>query len=78
MKYYRLIFKQEETGKCVFSEILDQEMNDQDFQKMNWEKPIIRHIDNGHHHFISLEKTYLETMLLGIQTFQHLEAPLTV
>jgi hypothetical protein len=70
MKYYRLIFKQEETGKCVFSEILDQEMN--------WEKPIIRHIDNGHHHFISLEKTYLETMLLGIQTFQHLEAPLTV
>ena len=73
MKYYRLIFKKDESGQCVFTEVLEQEMSNEDFEKMNWEKPIIKHVDNEHVHFVALERTYLEAMLLGIQFFRDLD-----
>lgn len=74
MKYHRLIFKTNEEGECVFTEVLDMEMNEEDFGKMVWDKPIIRHIVDGHTHFISLDRSYLEAMLLGISTYQQVNS----
>lgn len=71
MKYYRLIFK-EEDGKVMFSQILEQEMNKVDFETMNWTSPIIRHEMAGHIHFIALDREYLDAMLLGVGTYQAL------
>lgn len=70
MKYHRLIFKKDESGQCVFTEVLDSDMADEDFEKMSWDKPIIRHLIDGYTHFISLDRAYLEAMLLGIQVYQ--------
>lgn len=69
MKYYRLIFK-EEDGKVLFSQILEQEVSKIDFEGMNWDKPIIRHEIAGHVHFLSLDRDYLDAMLLGVGTYQ--------
>lgn len=69
MKYYRLIFKKED-GKVLFSQIIEQEISQHEFQAMNWDAPIIKHEMAGHLHFLSLDKDYLDAMLLGIGTYQ--------
>lgn len=69
MKYFRLIFKQED-GKAMFSEIIEQEMLLHEFESMNWDSPIIKHEMAGHIHFLSLDRDYLDAMLLGIGTYQ--------
>lgn len=69
MKYYRLIFKQE-NEKVMFSDIIEQEMSRSDLESMNWEAPIIRHEMAGHIHFLALDRDYLDAMLLGIGTYQ--------
>ena len=71
MKYYRLIFKQED-GKVMFSQIIEQEMSKPDFESMNWTSPIVRHEMAGHIHFLALDREYLDAMLLGVGTYQAL------
>ena len=65
MKYYRLIFKKDEGG-VAFSDITEQIIDNETFNTMDWEKPIIRHFDGKYLHFISLDRTYLEAMIAGI------------
>lgn len=77
MKYYRLIFKQED-GKVLFSQIIEQEMNKIEFEGMNWDAPIIRHEMAGHIHFLSLDREYLDAMLLGVGTYQILSGNMQV
>lgn len=72
MTYYRLIFKKDESGQCVFTDVIEQTVDDEAFQKMNWEKPIIRHEVADHVHFLALEKGYLEAMMLGVSTYQQI------
>jgi len=74
MKYFRVIFKKDENGQCVFTDVAEQDMSEEDFQQMNWEKPIIRHEVNDHIHFLALESNYLEAMILGIGVYQKLSA----
>jgi hypothetical protein len=69
MRYYRLIFKKE-NDKVMFSEIIEQEMPRHELESMNWDAPIIRHEMAGHIHFLSLDRDYLDAMLLGIGTYQ--------
>lgn len=69
MKYYRLIFKQED-GKVMFSQIIEQEMKKDELESLNWDSPIIRHEIAGHIHFLALDRDYLDAMLLGIGTYQ--------
>lgn len=71
MKYYRLIFKVENT-KVMFSDIIEQYVSDEEFENMNWDAPIIRHEMAGHLHFLSLDRDYLDAMLLGVGTYQNL------
>jgi hypothetical protein len=71
MKYYRLIFKVE-NEKVMFSEIIEQTVTKSDIESMNWDTPIIRHEIAGHIHFLSLERDYLDAMMLGIGTYQAL------
>jgi hypothetical protein len=71
MKYYRLIFKNDDKG-VSFSDIVDQEIDNGTFNSMDWEKPIIRHFDGKYLHFLSLDKEYLECMLVGISAFQEM------
>ncbi len=66
MVYYRLIFRKED-GETQFTEIYEQSIDNITFNSMNWEKPIIRHYDGKYLHFISIEKSYLEAVLLGFQ-----------
>ena len=70
-KYFRLIFKVED-NKVMFSEIVEQEISDEDLNGMNWDAPIIRYEIAGHIHFISLDREYLDAMLLGMGTYQKL------
>lgn len=74
MKYHRLIFKKDDTGNCVFTEVLDQDMPDGDFEKISWDKPILKHVEDGNTHFITTNRKYLESMLLGIRVFQEVSA----
>lgn len=69
MKYYRLIFKTEK-GKVLFSEILDGELTQEQFEQMNWDAPIVRHEIADHVHFLSLDPQYLDAILLGVGTYQ--------
>ena len=69
MRYYRLIFKKE-NDKVMFSENIEQEMPRHELESMNWDAPIIRHEMAGHIHFLSLDRDYLDAMLLGIGTYQ--------
>lgn len=77
MKYYRLIFK-EEDGKVLFSQIIEQEISKIDLESMNWDKPIIRHEMAGHVHFLALDREYLDAMLLGVGTYQILAGMIKV
>jgi hypothetical protein len=69
MRYYRLIFKKE-NDKVMFSEIVQQQVSKEDFESMNWDAPIIRHDVAGHIHFLSLDRDYLDAMMLGIGIYQ--------
>jgi hypothetical protein len=71
MKYYRLIFKRE-NGKVLISEVIEQGIDTATFNGMDWEKPIIRHFDGRHLHFMSLSKEYLECMMAGISAYQEM------
>jgi hypothetical protein len=71
MKYYRLIFKVE-NDIVMFSEIIEQLLEQDELNSMNWDRPIIRHEMGGHIHFISLDRDYLDAMMLGIGTYQTL------
>lgn len=71
MKYFRLIFKLED-DRVMFSDIIEQEVEQQQFENMVWDKPIIRHEVGGHVHYIALDRDYLEAMLLGVGTYQQL------
>jgi len=68
MKYYRLIFKNDIQG-VSFSEILEQQVEEPTFQTMDWDKPIIRHFDGKHLHFMALDRAYLECMIAGIAAY---------
>lgn len=77
MKYYRLIFRNDAKG-VSFSDIVEQMLDDDTFNGMDWEKPIIRHFDGKYLHFISLDKTYLEAMIAGISAMNEaLSLPLS-
>tara|TARA_B100001123_G_C14647553_1_gene764307 strand:- start:289 stop:549 length:261 start_codon:yes stop_codon:yes gene_type:complete len=71
MKYFRLIFKVED-NQVMFSDLIEQEVEEDQFENMIWDKPIIRHEVGGHVHYIALDRDYLEAMLLGIGTYQEL------
>ena len=71
MKYYRLIFKIE-NDIVMFSEIVEQLLEKDDLNSMNWDRPIIRHEMGGHIHSLSLDRDYLDAMMLGIGTYQTL------
>tara|TARA_R100000008_G_C3460951_1_gene104133 strand:- start:13 stop:243 length:231 start_codon:yes stop_codon:yes gene_type:complete len=72
MKYYRLIFrKQEDT--VFFSEIQEHEIGREEFESMKWDRPIIRQVMGADQHFISLDPTYLDAMVLGIGTYLEMD-----
>ena len=70
MTYYRVIFRTAEDGIAEWTNIIEAEMSDDDFEKMNWDKPIIRHVMDNQTHFLALDDKYLDAMILGIQTFK--------
>lgn len=70
MTYYRVIFRTAEDGITEWTNIIEAEMSDDDFEKMNWDKPIIRHVMHNQTHFLALDDKYLDAMILGIQTFK--------
>jgi hypothetical protein len=72
MKYYRLIFKCE-NGSAMISDLIEQEIDEQTFNTMNWEKPILRQFDGRHLHFMSLQREYLEAMVDGIQASKEIQ-----
>lgn len=72
MKYYRLIFKCE-NGSAMISDLIEQEIDEQTFNTMNWEKPILRQSDGRHLHFMSLQREYLEAMVDGIQAIKEVQ-----
>ena len=74
MKYYRIIFRKQDDA-VMFSEIQEHEADEEDFQKMQWDRPIIRHVMGGDHHFLALDPTYLDAMALGIGTYQYMLSP---
>ena len=63
MTYYRIIFRTNDNGETEWTEIITQDMDDSDFEKMNWEKPIIRHQVGDQTHFIALDNKYLDAMI---------------
>ncbi len=73
MKYYRLIFRKQD-GTVLFSEIQEHEIDQEEFEKMKWDRPIIRHVMGGDQHFLSLDPTYLDAMVLGIGTHLEMES----
>jgi len=73
MKYYRLLFKKDENG-IGFSDIAEQNIDDLTFQNMNWDKPLIRHFDGEYLHFVSLNREYLECMIVGISAYKDMES----
>lgn len=69
MKYYRLMFKKE-NDKVLFSDIIEQDISQQELESLNWDAPIVRHEMAGQIHFLALDRDYLDAMLLGIGTYQ--------
>lgn len=65
MIYYRLVFKNSNNGTAV-SEVTEQMTGDDNFESMNWDKPIIKHHDGKYHHYLAIDRTYLDAMLAGI------------
>lgn len=69
MKYYRLMFKKE-NDQVLFSDIIEQDISQQELESLNWDAPIVRHEMAGMMHFLALDRDYLDAMLLGIGTYQ--------
>jgi hypothetical protein len=67
MTYYRLIIKKDESGQLLVSDISEQTIGMNEFEKIKWDKPIIYHFANNHHHFCSLEKEYLVSFCDGLR-----------
>lgn len=65
MIYYRLVFKNTEKGVAV-SDIVEQATQDQNFENMNWDKPIIHHNDGKNDHYLAIDQSYLEAMIAGV------------
>jgi len=75
MRYYRLIFKKEEYEEkdiVAFSEIVEEYIDEKTFNDMNWDKPIIRHKQDNHIHLLSINKDYLECIVLGVSIYNEL------
>jgi hypothetical protein len=68
MRYFRVVLKVEDS-KFYTSDIVEQNIDDQTFESMNWDKPLIRHVINNETHLIALEKEYLECLIAGIQIY---------
>jgi hypothetical protein len=71
MVYYRLVIKRDENGISA-SEIVKQFVDEQSYNDMIWDKPIIAHEFDGMHHFLALDPSYLEAFLAGMQTYVEL------
>ena len=69
MIYYRLVVDTTE-DLLKFTDIVEQEVDEESFQKMNWEKPIIRHYDGKYYHFLALSHESLECFLAGMAMYQ--------
>lgn len=65
MDYYRLLVKKQD-GKVAVSDITKHTIDNETFEQMSWDKPIIRHFDGGMFHFIALSKEYLEVLKEGM------------
>jgi hypothetical protein len=72
MKYYRLIFRKT-PDHVLFSEIQEHEVEQEEFDKIKWDRPIIRQSIGGDQHFLSLDPTYLDAMVLGIGTYMEMD-----
>ena len=73
MKYFRLIFRKTEEH-VLFSEIQEHEVDQEDFEKIKWDRPIIRQMMGGDQHFLALDPTYLDAMVLGIGTYMEMNS----
>jgi len=73
MKYYRLIFRKQD-GTVFFSEIQEHEIDKEEFQQMKWDRPIVRQVMGGDQHFLSLDPTYLDALVLGIGTYLEMDS----
>ena len=71
MRYYRLVFRKQD-GVVMFSDIQEHTIDQEEFSQMSWDKPIVRHIMGGDYHFLSLDPTYLDAMILGLGTYQEM------
>ena len=71
MVYYRLVIKKDKNGISA-SEIVKQFVDEQSYNDMVWDKPIISHEFDGMLHFIALDPSYLEAFLAGMQTYVEL------
>ena len=65
MTYYRLVFKNTPNGTAV-SEITEHETDNQTFEGMTWDKPIIYHNDGKNDHYLAIDASYLEAMIAGV------------
>jgi hypothetical protein len=72
MQYYRLIFRKDQ-DTVVFSEIQEHEVEQEEFEKIKWDRPIIRQILGGDQHFLALDPTYLDAMVLGIGVYLEIQ-----
>jgi len=81
MKYYRLIFRKRD-DTVLFSDIQEHSISHEEFEQMKWDRPIIRQEMGGDQHFLALDVTYLDAMLLGIGTYMEMDSdtynPVTV
>jgi hypothetical protein len=73
MKYYRLIFRKDKET-VMFSEIQEHTVDQEEFEQIKWDRPIIRQIMGGDFHFLALDATYLDAMVLGIGTYLEMDS----
>ena len=73
MKYYRIIFRMSDDSVPEWTDIIEQEMDDESFQSISWEKPIIRQAIGDQTHFLAIDGKYLDAMILGIKTIKEHE-----
>lgn len=65
MKYYRLVFRNTERGVSV-SEIVENTVDQETFESIVWDKPIIHHNDGKNDHYLAIDQSYLEAMIAGV------------
>lgn len=69
MTYYRVVLKRLDS-EVLISDITKHSMPQEEFEKLIWTKPVIYHFVNEMHHFLSLEKDYLTSMIDGIKMYE--------